>query len=156
MCNVFIIFILVEKMLKLEKLYAEESSIRMSLEQNLNEVSSFLDETQYNAIPLKVRESIEKSLRLSCNFSRSRESLSQDGDNQSWKENLFPPANITQIESEDDVSFRSTGKRYFFKNIVIKYFANCKISDKNPRNFLNVKFIFKPLFLITDLFVSRY
>jgi len=102
-------------MLKLEKLYAEESSIRMSLEQNLNEVSSVLDETQYNAIPLKVRESIEKSLRLSCNFSRSRESLSQDGDNQSWKENLFPPSNITQIESEDDVSFRSTGKSYSSK-----------------------------------------
>ena len=111
----FIIFILVEKMLKLEKLYAEESSIRMSLEQNLNEVSSVLDETQYNAIPLKVRESIEKSLRLSCNFSRSRESLSQDGDNQSWKENLFPPSNITQIESEDDVSFRSTGKPFSSK-----------------------------------------
>ena len=113
----------------------------MSLEQNLNEVSSVLDETQYNAIPLKVRESIEKSLRLSCNFSRSRESLSQDGDNQNWKENLFPPSNITQIESEDDVSFRSTGKPY---------------SDKNLINFSDVKFIFKPLFLITHIFVSRY
>ena len=86
--------------------------MRMSLEQNLNEVSSVLDETQYNAIPWKVRESIEKSLRLSENFTRSRDSFSLDGDNQIRGELMFPPANITQIESEEDVSYRSTGLAY--------------------------------------------
>ena len=44
----------------------------------------------------------------------------------------------------------------FWSNILIKYFVNRKISDKNLINFSDVKFIFKPLFLITHIFVSRY
>jgi len=97
--------VLVDKLRQLEKLYSEETSFRMSLEQNLNDVNSLLDDTQYNYIPQRIRESISRSLRSSENFSQKRESLVQTKDT---VDNSFLPINITQLESDEEISHQST------------------------------------------------
>ena len=75
------------KVSELDNLYKAERNARMSLETNLQEMSSFLDETQYNFIPIKVRESLERSLRLSQSFNKNRD--------------VVTPPNVTQSEIDE-------------------------------------------------------
>ena len=95
------------KVSELDKLYKAEKNARISLETNLQEMSSFLDETQYNFIPLKVRESLERSLRLSQSFNKNRD--------------VVTPPNVTQSEL-DDMPSPKEGKEniYCVKECFIK------------------------------------
>ena len=53
--KLFSISLSVGKVAELEKLYKDENSVRISLETNLQEMTSFFDETQYNVLPVHVR-----------------------------------------------------------------------------------------------------
>ena len=71
----------------------------MSLEQNLIDVNSFLDDTQYNSIPHNIRESISRSLRNSENFNLSK-----------GEPGAALPINVTQLESDyEGISHQSPG-----------------------------------------------
>ena len=73
-------------------MYKAENEARLSLEQNLQQVSSYFDETQYNILPTTIRQSLEKSLRLSENFQKRFDSSTPINVTQSDLEELSSPA----------------------------------------------------------------
>ena len=53
-------------------MYKIEHSARMSLERSVHDITSYLDETEYNLIPTKLRQTLERSLRLSESFQQDK------------------------------------------------------------------------------------
>ena len=88
---------IVERLKNLESLYAEEQNLRLSLEQSLFDVNSMLDETQYGPVPQKIRQSIQQTLSYSEQLAARRGDRAQ------------LPTNVTQLDSDDELSQRSTG-----------------------------------------------
>lgn len=97
------------KLSSIEKLYENEKCSRESLELDLASLGSVLDETQYQFLPRNVRESLERSVRLSIESGRlstsGRESLNLIfGENQSYT----TPPNVTQGDFEYQINDSDT------------------------------------------------
>ena len=81
--------------------FNKEKSLRENLETDLANLGSFLEDTQYNSLPLHVQESLERSVRLSIESgalspSRRKSSLVRGESSQQ----LVTPANLTMTETE--------------------------------------------------------
>jgi hypothetical protein len=72
----------------LEEQWREESCARQSLEQRLMDISCALDETDYNLVPVRLRE----SLRQSAQFAPPSLADSRS------------PVNVTQLSGSKDTS----------------------------------------------------
>ena len=104
---IFLIFqlsISVEKLQDLKQMYTRECTTRLSLEQSVQDVSCLLDETQYQGIiPQRVRQSVERSLRLSQSFVP----VAAVEDRQQQQ---FPAVNITQLGEDSETSSKFSGE----------------------------------------------
>ena len=81
--------------------FNKEKSLRENLETDLANLGSFLEDTQYNSLPLHVQESLELNVRLSIESgalspSRRKSSLVRGESSQQ----LVTPANLTMTETE--------------------------------------------------------
>jgi hypothetical protein len=101
----------VERIRELETQWAEESSVRQSLEQRLFDISSVLDETDYDLVPGRLRESLLLCRRRppSGDASCSAEGVELRPSDDAAV--LSSPVNVTQLSNNDEYSgtrFRST------------------------------------------------
>ena len=93
-----------ERIRELEAQWAEESSVRQSLEQRLFDISSVLDETDYDLVPGRLRESLLLRRRRppSGDASCSAEGVElQPSDDAPV---LSSPVNVTQLSNNDEYS----------------------------------------------------
>ena len=95
---------LAERIRSLEEQWREESCARQSLEQRLLDISSALDETDYNLVPVRVRE----TLRQSAQFQPAQSQPAQFQPAQSQPA-FTSPANLTQLSADLDNSGTGLG-----------------------------------------------
>ena len=115
---------LAERIRSQEEQWREESCARQSLEQRLLDISSALDETDYNLVPVRVRE----TLRQSAQFQPAQSQPAQSQPAQSQSAQFQPaqsqpaqfqpaqsqpaftsPANLTQLSADLDNSGTGLG-----------------------------------------------
>ena len=110
---------LAERIRSLEEQWREESCARQSLEQRLLDISSALDETDYNLVPVRVRETLRQSAQFQPAQSQPAQSQSaQFQPAQSQPAQFQPaqsqpaftsPANLTQLSADLDNSGTGLG-----------------------------------------------
>ena len=105
---------LAERIRSLEEQWREESCARQSLEQRLLDISSALDETDYNLVPVRVRETLRQSAQFQPAQSQPAQSQSaQFQPAQSQPAQSQPaftsPANLTQLSADLDNSGTGLG-----------------------------------------------
>ncbi len=101
-----------EQIRELETQWAEESSLRQSLEQRLFDISSVLDETDYDLVPGRLRESLLLRHRRphSGDASCSAEGveLRPSDEAASSTSVISSPVNVTQLSNNDEYSGTDT------------------------------------------------
>jgi hypothetical protein len=117
---------LVERIRELETQWAEESSVRQSLEQRLFDISSVLDETDYDLVPGRLRESL--LLRRSRCAPSGDASCSPEGvelrpsdEAASSTSMLNSPVNVTQLSNNDEYSGRYGTRLTRFRSAFLSY-----------------------------------
>ncbi len=100
-----------ERIRELETQWAEESSVRQSLEQRLFDISSVLDETDYDLVPGRLRESLllrHRRCAPSDDASCSAEGVEPRPSDEAASSTavLNSPVNVTQLSNNDEYSGR--------------------------------------------------
>ena len=99
-------------------MYKIEHSARMSLERSVHDITSYLDETEYNVIPTKLWQTLERSLRLSESFQQQRHA--HVGNNSGME----TPFNLTQGDISVQNSLLEPG------TIIIIEFLGFRLEEK--------------------------
>jgi hypothetical protein len=114
----------VERIRELETQWAEESSVRQSLEQRLFDISSVLDETDYDLVPGRLRESLllrrcAPSGGSSCPAEGVEPRPSDDA--ASSTSVLNSPVNVTQLSNNDEYSGRYGTRLTRFRSAILTF-----------------------------------